>query len=94
MGGGFTLIRQATVDRHWQQQAARAAEAGIPVTVHELNSDLLREELPGTWGRLCELPDTGAILIRPDGHIAWRTSLAPAEGELLRVLTQLLSRGE
>jgi 2,4-dichlorophenol 6-monooxygenase len=94
VGGGFTLIRQATGDLDWQQQAAHAAEAGIPVTVYELNTELLREEQPGTWGRLCELPDTGAILIRPDGHIAWRTSVAPADGELRRVLGRLLSRGE
>jgi putative polyketide hydroxylase len=94
VGGGFSLIHQATDDRSWQQQAARAAAAGIPVAVHELNTELLREEQPGTWGRLCELPDSGALLIRPDGHIAWRKSHAPAEGELLGVLNRLLCREE
>ncbi|MFI9271421.1 FAD-dependent monooxygenase [Kitasatospora sp. NPDC052896] len=91
VGPGFALVVE---DREavWRAQAADARAAGIPVAVHRLDpAGPLREERPGTWRRLCAVPDGGAVLLRPDGHIGWRAPGEPAPGELLTVLRRLLS---
>jgi 2,4-dichlorophenol 6-monooxygenase len=46
------------------------------------------------WSRLREVTEAGAVLVRPDKHIAWRSSgmvANPAE-TLTDVLKQVLSR--
>ncbi|MGW1409686.1 FAD-dependent monooxygenase [Streptomyces sp. NPDC002403] len=91
IGPGFTLVTAADTPA-WQQQAdAATAAAGIPVTVHRLDGGRLREEHPGSFNRLCALPATGAVLIRPDGHIAWRAASLSAEPALLHALRRILS---
>ncbi|MFF2745390.1 FAD-dependent monooxygenase [Kitasatospora sp. NPDC058048] len=86
VGPGFTLLT-ATGDTAWRRQAATAAAAGLPVTVHALPAP----DRSGAAG----LPPTGAVLVRPDGHIAWRARQAPAEdGRLLTVLRRVLSASD
>lgn len=51
----------------------------------------------GEWRRKSEVAEDGCLLVRPDGHIAWRTSSAPdadsaAYGELLEALRTVLHR--
>ncbi|MFE6664851.1 FAD-dependent monooxygenase [Streptomyces sp. NPDC057697] len=90
VGPGFTLIT-ASQDPAWQQQADAAAAAGVPVTVRRLGGGQLSEEHPGSFHQLCGLPPSGAVLVRPDGHIAWRAS-SPATGpDLLRILRRVLT---
>ncbi|MFJ4798908.1 FAD-dependent monooxygenase [Kitasatospora purpeofusca] len=89
LGRGFTLLTPAP-DAAWQRQADLAGAAGLPVTVRPLADDA-----PGTAGRWTGafgLPATGAVLVRPDAHIAWRAPRPPADGaELLGVLRRILS---
>ncbi|KAG6554781.1 hypothetical protein Mapa_003801 [Marchantia paleacea] len=40
------------------------------------------EEDVDSWWKLCGIPSTGALLVRPDEHIAWRT-LEEAENDVL-----------
>ncbi|MEH2401017.1 FAD-dependent monooxygenase [Nostoc sp.] len=54
-------------------------------------------DLYHTWFDLREITDSGCLLVRPDGHIAWRAHEAPAVDEvacdsLLRVVGQILGR--
>lgn len=30
-------------------------------------------EVDRTWWSICQMDETGAVLVRPDEHIAWRT---------------------
>ncbi|MES9511841.1 hypothetical protein ABWJ92_36555 [Streptomyces sp. NPDC000609] len=78
VGPGSTLITASDAPVR-QRQADAAGAAGIPVTVRRLNDGRLREEHPGSFHRLCAMPMAGAVLVRPDGHIAWRTP-SPAAG--------------
>lgn len=39
----------------------------------ELVSNSMYEDLEGTWAQLCGVTNTGAVLVRPDGIVAWRT---------------------
>ncbi|MDH6132135.1 putative polyketide hydroxylase [Kitasatospora sp. MAA4] len=90
VGPGFTLLTPAR-DASWQQQADAVGAAGLSVTVHPLDDGQLREEHPGRWARICAVPPGGALLVRPDGHIAWRTERPGTAGELGRVLRRVLA---
>ncbi|MEU9076955.1 FAD-dependent monooxygenase [Kitasatospora sp. NPDC048538] len=86
VGPGFTLLTSAP-GPDWRRQADTAAAAGLPVTLHRLPAGTLG--LPaGTLG----LPADGAVLVRPDGHIAWRSPHPPtADGALRDALRRILS---
>ncbi|WP_161500965.1 FAD-dependent monooxygenase [Embleya scabrispora] len=92
VGPDFTLITAADTPA-WHRQADAAAAVGIPVTVHPLDGVRLREEHPGAFRRLYGLPASGAALVRPDGHIAWRAAAPPANPELREVLRRVLIGG-
>ncbi|MCX5042377.1 FAD-dependent monooxygenase [Aldersonia sp. NBC_00410] len=56
----------------WARAAEVAADKfGIRVNVARIGADLADEH--GTWAKLREIGDGGAILVRPDNHIAWRS---------------------
>lgn len=76
IGPDFTLIT-CHDDPAWQQQAATIAAAAIPVSVRALNTGPQREAGRQSWHKLCGIPATGAVLIRPDGHITWTAPRPP-----------------
>ncbi|MFJ4597325.1 MULTISPECIES: FAD-dependent monooxygenase [unclassified Kitasatospora] len=83
VGPGFTLLTP-TGDPAWQRQADTAAAAGLPVVLRPLPA--------ADWPGLSGLPATGALLTRPDGHIAWQAPHPPAgDAELREVLRRILS---
>jgi putative polyketide hydroxylase len=90
IGPDFTLITQRD-DPAWQQQAATVAAAAIPITVRPLNAGPQREAGARNWNELCGIPATGAVLVRPDGHIAWTAPGPPGDAELLRALRRILA---
>lgn len=54
--------------------AARAVarQLGVPILTHIIDE--------AEWPRLYGVSPTGAVLVRPDGHIAWRHRTAPGPG--------------
>jgi 2,4-dichlorophenol 6-monooxygenase len=46
----------------------------------------------GTWADACEIEESGALLVRPDQHVAWRARTADpaAAKELEQLLVRLL----
>ncbi|MEU6466122.1 FAD-dependent monooxygenase [Streptomyces sp. NPDC046976] len=72
LGPGFTLLT-ADDDPRWQPQAEAVRRAGIPLALRAVRTASRREAEPGQWAYLlgAEHADT-ALLVRPDGHIAWR----------------------
>ncbi|MFG3352700.1 FAD-dependent oxidoreductase [Streptomyces sp. NPDC048001] len=82
----------------WRAAAAGAtARLGVPVTVHTVGegpeADLVPEA--GTdWAAEHGVTGAGAVLVRPDGFVAWRTE-GPAEDPqalLTEVLAELMDR--
>lgn len=46
----------------------------------------------GSFARACGLDRNGAVLIRSDGHVAWRSASGPAAASALRpVLTRIVA---
>lgn len=74
-------------------EAAREAECmtGVRVAVCLIDSRFgtVRDPL-GSWARLRGTQADGAVLVRPDGHVAWRAQTVEASCELPRVMAQLL----
>ncbi len=68
---------------HRWRNAARDV-AGMPFVAHTVGTDVDVDGPPGTWGALYGVEPDGAVLVRPDGHVAWRarTTGATAEDEL------------
>jgi 2,4-dichlorophenol 6-monooxygenase len=77
----FTLLTHSGADHAWRL-AADAIRNGplLPLRHFSIGrrppSDLADEE--GRWPNLSEVDPSGAVLVRPDGHVAWRTLTLPA----------------
>lgn len=85
----FTLL----VDpRYLPTWADAVAEYDLPVEVIAVASDPDGGQ-PGSWASMREIDASGAILVRPDRHVAWRTMTLPAEpGAELAAALRTLSR--
>jgi putative polyketide hydroxylase len=62
--------------------------AGLPIDVHRIGGDLTDPE--GCWAKRHGVADDGAVLVRPDGHIAWRSIAAADRPD--QVLTDVVNR--
>ncbi|MEU9623787.1 FAD-dependent monooxygenase [Streptomyces sp. NPDC048155] len=90
IGPGFTLLTR-TDSPAWRQQADIVRGTGIPVVVRPLDTGTQREAVPGQWARHCGGAESDdAVLVRPDGHVAWCAS-GSSRTALAEVLHRVLS---
>jgi putative polyketide hydroxylase len=81
----------------WHAAGMRAAGRGVPLACyrvgHGAEYDLMPDE-GGDWARLHGTDSDGAVLVRPDGFVAWRSRASGADPEraLADVLDAVLSR--
>ena len=79
----------------WAQAAPQAAEKfGVRVKVVVIGPDADYRDPQGEWNALRQISDTGAILVRPDNHVAWRSAEAATDPSLTlaQALGTVLSR--
>ncbi|MCP2256585.1 2-polyprenyl-6-methoxyphenol hydroxylase [Streptoalloteichus tenebrarius] len=79
----------------WTPAAAEAAaRLGVDLVVHRIAPDAEVSDPEGRWPHVVGIADDGALLVRPDGFVAWRVPALPDQpaDELARVLTRLLAR--
>ncbi|MGE0218777.1 FAD-dependent monooxygenase [Mycolicibacterium sp.] len=68
--GEFVLVTGR--DELWAATAREAAaKFGIEIRVAAIGPDYF--DLEGQWARVRQIGDSGAVLVRPDGFVAWRT---------------------
>jgi aklavinone 12-hydroxylase len=89
-GDGWTLLT-GEAGGAWHQAALHAAaRVGVRLTVYGLGPELADPtgRLPAAYG----IGDSGASLVRPDGVVAWSTSVEPPDlvGTLIGVLRSAL----
>src|SRR5690606_138418 len=91
-GTGFTLLA-APAGTAWAAQAAEAARAlGVPLAAHRVGDPGLADPT-GTFAATYGLEPDGAVLVRPDGHVAWRSAGGAAPADALRTaLARVLAR--
>jgi 2,4-dichlorophenol 6-monooxygenase len=92
--GVFTVLTGIGGDGWVAAAKSLSKEFGLPITVHKIGPRQTWQDFSGDWARAREIRDSGALLVRPDHHVAWRAEAAVAdpEGELRRVLKTILDR--
>ncbi|BBA96367.1 putative monooxygenase [Actinacidiphila reveromycinica] len=87
---GFVLFTGAE-GTAWCEAAAQAAEKlGVPVTAVRIGTGAQYADVDGGWAAVRETAADGAVLVRPDNHVAWRA--ATAAEDPAAVLADALSR--
>lgn len=74
--GAFVLITGADGERWRTAAASAAARAGVNLVDAAIGAGLAYGDPDGAWQRVCEIAADGAILVRPDNHVAWRSHAA------------------
>jgi 2,4-dichlorophenol 6-monooxygenase len=88
--GRFTLLT-GIGGEGWRKAAdAATAALGVPVTVLTVGPDCNYEDPFGDWARIRGVEDDGAVLVRPDQFVAWRSMTRADEPAAL--LTAALRR--
>jgi 2,4-dichlorophenol 6-monooxygenase len=95
--GSWTLIT-GIAGLTWVAAAEKCAvEFGIPLPVVRIGGDDARDAY-GEWRRVGELDEEGALLVRPDGYVAFRhpsaLDSAAAQDKLRSALASVLGRAE
>ncbi|HZJ50216.1 MAG TPA: hypothetical protein VFF07_05045 [Actinomycetota bacterium] len=70
-GDAFAVLTDSTSPALTQASEVVAAATGIPVRSHVIDHDL--------WLDQYGIHSGGAVLVRPDGHVAWRSIDPPAD---------------
>ena len=92
--GRFTLFTGIGGDG-WAQAAAVLNEQWqLDLAVRIVGPRQAWQDLTGDWARASEVQDSGALLVRPDLQVAWRSQTRSDDplAELRRVLRQILAR--
>ncbi|MEU4160551.1 FAD-dependent monooxygenase [Actinoplanes sp. NPDC026670] len=75
----FTLFTGITGEP-WAAAAEKVAEElGVPLATVIIGPGRAVTDLYYDWARVREVAEYGAILVRPDKHIAWRSTVLPAD---------------
>ena len=92
-GGGFVLL---AADRNsWASAAEQIGfETTFPLRMFNIREECRTNEIWQDWMRLYGVGGEGAVLIRPDSIVAWRSNggVGEAKAELLSVLERLMGK--
>lgn len=82
----LTLLSTGEHDR-WSGVVAALVEAGIPAQHVRVGADV---EVDPCWAGTCRLGPTGALLVRPDQHVAWRADAPVDPDDVAGVASRML----
>jgi putative polyketide hydroxylase len=94
LDGRFVLLT-GTNGTAWKEAAAAVAEhLGIALSAYRIGADADLLDLENGWQAKMGMSTEGAVLVRPDGFVAWRTDTRPPspESKLMQVLSSILCR--
>jgi 2,4-dichlorophenol 6-monooxygenase len=92
--GKFTLLTGIGGEGWCAAAKDLAAEMGLDLQTVVIGHRQQYEDFAGDWANAREIGDSGALIVRPDQHVAWRAhdiTDDPA-ADLRRALTHILSR--
>jgi 2,4-dichlorophenol 6-monooxygenase len=90
----FTLLVGERGDNWVSAVTVVAEKFGIRVKAAQIGPGCEYTNPDGTWPQLRQVDDTGAILVRPDNHVAWRSvaDVTDPVDELSRAFAAILTR--
>lgn len=90
----FTLLAGPRGTRWTDAAASAGAAAGVPLQAFRIGAGGDLGDPTGGWLELYGLQPDGAVLVRPDGHVAWRSATGDARPRdvMARVLAQITGR--
>ena len=94
-GRTFVLLAAEGGGEAWQEAAQKTADSlGIDLVVYTIGPSGNLVDLKNQWLYLAGISLTGALLVRPDGFVAWRIYAQPdlLIEKLNRVMRQILCR--
>lgn len=85
----FVLLSSDQNDE-WHN-AARAIQK-YPIRSYRIGQQGDLQDPLGNWAKTYEIGQDGAVLVRPDGHVAWRTMEKPVDlqGRLEQIMNTIL----
>jgi 2,4-dichlorophenol 6-monooxygenase len=92
-GARFSLLTGPGGEGWAEAAAAASKDAGIDIDVHIIGTRDGLVDCYGDWERLRETDTSGAVLVRPDRHVAWRSDryTGAAAPDLTAVLHRMLT---
>jgi putative polyketide hydroxylase len=95
LGPGFTLLTGDAGARWSEAAAAASAALGVPISVHPIGHGCDVVDPDAAWAKATALAPGGALLVRPDDFVGWRTDQFPVDPEqrLHQALSAILARG-
>ncbi|QIG44715.1 FAD-dependent monooxygenase [Nocardioides anomalus] len=90
----FTVLTGVAGEAWAAAAAAVGAELGVPVETVVIGPGREVTDLYYDWAKLREVEESGALLVRPDKHVAWRSHALPDDPEtaLRDALARVLGR--
>jgi hypothetical protein len=91
-GAGFVLLAAGPSEDWTEAAQAVAARLGVSLLAYRIGRELRDPE--GDFARLYGVREGGAVLVRPDGYVAWRAQEAATDPSdiLEHALTTVLAR--
>ncbi len=89
-GTGFVLLAGPKGDAWCAAGDRVAGGTDLPLTCHRIGSGCALADVDGRWPERYGVTDSGAVLVRPDGFVAWRACAAGGDAE--SVLDDVLAR--
>jgi hypothetical protein len=90
--GAGMIVLSGSEGGAWCDAAKEIAARGMPIRGFRVGRDGDLVDRDGAWEKVYGVERDGAVLVRPDGHVAWRcpTSKPQPKGELESVLSSIL----
>jgi putative polyketide hydroxylase len=90
--GSGMVVLAGSEGRAWCDAAREIAARGMPIRGFRVGRGADLVDRGGAWEKAYGVERDGAVLVRPDGHVAWRcpTSMPQPKGELESVLSRVL----
>jgi hypothetical protein len=94
LGPGFTLFTRENGDRWLGAAGSASAALSVPIDVHRIGAGSDIVDPDGAWGSITGLAPDGALLVRPDDFVGWRTNGLPddPDTQLRQALSAILAR--
>jgi 2-polyprenyl-6-methoxyphenol hydroxylase-like FAD-dependent oxidoreductase len=94
LGGAHFLLMAGSQGEPWKRAAQAVVLSWPPLVSHVIGKDTEVSDPDGSWHSAYGIDPDGAVLVRPDGYVAWRsrTGVASPEARLRDVFDRLLGR--